>query len=259
MKIIIPMTGYGSRFKMAGYQELKPFIKVEGKRIIDWIVNGMYAEEKDIMFICRAEHLDSNPAMRDYLMSICPTGRILSISDWEKKGPVYDIMRVAQDIPDEEPCIVNYCDVYVDWDYPQFKKQLETKNYDGAIACYSGFHPHLLKKNNVFASCLTDAKDNLIQVREKYSFEEDKLNGKHSAGIYYYRTGSILKKYSRKLLNSNQKINGEDYSSLTYNFMVKDGLKVWVPINCKKYCQWGTPQDLEESIFWIDAVRRFQS
>ena len=28
MKIIIPMTGYGSRFVAAGYKELKPFISL---------------------------------------------------------------------------------------------------------------------------------------------------------------------------------------------------------------------------------------
>ena len=31
MQIIIPMTGYGSRFVAAGYKELKPFIKIQGK------------------------------------------------------------------------------------------------------------------------------------------------------------------------------------------------------------------------------------
>lgn len=259
MNIIIPMTGYGSRFVNAGYQELKPLIKVEGRSIIDWIVNGMYAGTEKIFFVCRDEHLKQDPQMVSTLLQICPSAQILSIENWEKKGPVNDLMRVKDAIPDEEPCIVNYCDVYVDWDYPAFKKELEVRQCHGAIACYRGFHPHLLKKNNVFASCLTDREDNLIQIREKYSFEKDKLNGKHSAGVYYYKTGTLLKKYCQKLLNSKQKINGEDYSSLTYNFMVQDGLKVWVPVNCKKYCQWGTPEDLEESVFWLDAVRRFRT
>lgn len=38
MQIIIPMTGYGSRFVAAGYKELKPFIQVMGHPIIEWIV-----------------------------------------------------------------------------------------------------------------------------------------------------------------------------------------------------------------------------
>ena len=40
--------------------------------------------------------------------------------------------------------------------------------------------------------------------------------------------------------------------------MVKDGLKVWVPTNVDKFCQWGTPEDLSDYLFWTEAVRRFE-
>lgn len=53
MQIIIPMTGYGSRFVAAGYQELKPFIRVQGRPILEWIVKGMYPGESNFLFICR--------------------------------------------------------------------------------------------------------------------------------------------------------------------------------------------------------------
>lgn len=55
MQIIIPMTGYGSRFVAAGYKELKPFIKVEGKSILQWIVDGMYPGEKKLfLFVVKS-------------------------------------------------------------------------------------------------------------------------------------------------------------------------------------------------------------
>lgn len=50
MQIIIPMTGYGSRFVAAGYKDLKPFIPIMGHPIIEWIVKRMYPQEK-ILFI----------------------------------------------------------------------------------------------------------------------------------------------------------------------------------------------------------------
>lgn len=68
MNIIIPMTGYGSRFVAAGYKELKPFIPVMGKPIIEWIVKGMYPEEEQFIFVCRGEHLKKTlPCGSDYL------------------------------------------------------------------------------------------------------------------------------------------------------------------------------------------------
>ncbi len=257
MKIVIPMTGYGSRFVAAGYKELKPFIQVQGMPIIQWIINGMYPNEKNILFVCRKEHLDSIPHMYDRLRSIAPDATIFAINQWEKKGPVFDVLRAREFIDDNEPCIINYCDFYMLWDYKKFIKDVAERDCDGAIPCYTGFHPHLLINKNYYASCLTDCNDNLIEIREKYSFEKDKTKSKHSPGTYYFKTGALLKKYCQALIDAGETLNGEFYASLPYNYMVKDGLKVWVPTNVNKFCQWGTPEDMEDYLFWTENTRRF--
>ena len=66
------MTGYGSRFVQAGYKELKPFIRVLGKPILEWIVRGMYDGKEDVLFIVREEHLNSFPDMKEQLLRIAP-------------------------------------------------------------------------------------------------------------------------------------------------------------------------------------------
>ena len=257
MKIIIPMTGYGSRFAAAGYTELKPFIDVQGMPIIQWILDGMYPGETDILFVCRKEHLDSIPDMEKLLRRISPSAVICAVDQWVKKGPVYDVRRAAEYIEDTKPCIINYCDFYMTWDYGRFVQEVSERGCDGCIPCYTGFHPHLLIGKNYYASCLTDGKDNLLEIREKFSFEEDKKKAKHSPGVYYFKTGKLLKNYCRKLVDSGQALNGEFYASLPYNFMVQDGLKVWVPVNVDKFCQWGTPEDLRDYLFWTEYVRGF--
>lgn len=257
MKIIIPMTGYGSRFVAAGYKELKPFINIQGKPIIEWIVKGMYPNENDFLFVCRKEHLDKDKTMRERILQIAPTAEIFEIDNWIKKGPVYDVLRASDKINDDEPCIINYCDFYMTWDWKKFKSDVIKRECDGAVPCYSGFHPNLLPEKNYYASCLTDENDDLIEIREKYSFEKDKTKAKHSPGVYFFKDGATLKKYCTELVNSDQVINGEYYASLPYNFMVKDGLKVWVPVVVDKFCQWGTPEDMKEYLFWTNMVRGF--
>ena len=255
MKIIIPMTGYGSRFVNAGYKELKPFISVQGKPIIEWIIKGMYPDESNFLFICRREHIENNENMEKELRKLAPKGEIFIIDEWEKKGPVFDVLKAAKVIDDNEQCIINYCDFYAVWDYKKFKRDTIERKCAGAIPCYTGFHPHLIPEKNYYASCLTDDEDNLIEIKEKYSFETDKTKAKHSPGIYYFQTGKILKEYCKKLVDSKETINGEYYASLPYNFMVDEGLKVWVPVNIEKFCQWGTPEDLKEYLFWTDTVK----
>lgn len=257
MQIIIPMTGYGSRFVAAGYKELKPFIKVQGKSMIQWIIEGMYPKEENILFVCRQEHLDSIPEMESQLKEIAPAAQIFAIRDWVKKGPVFDVLKASVFIDDKEPCIINYCDFYMTWDYDRFAEEVLERNCDGAVPCYTGFHPHLMIEKNYYASCLTDENDNLIEIREKFSFEKDKTKAKHSPGVYYFKNGAILKKYCQALIDADDTLNEEFYASLPYNYMVKDGCKVWVPTNVDKFCQWGTPEDMSDYLFWTEYTRRF--
>lgn len=259
MKIIIPMTGNGTRFVKAGFKELKPFIPVLGKPIIQWIIDGMYPNEKDILFVCRDEHIRKDPSIKEALLRIAPTALIYSVENWEKKGPVWDVLRASKIIDDDEPCIINYCDFYMVWDWGKFKSDVKNRDCDGCIPCYTGFHPNLIPEKNVYASCLTDEDDNLIEIREKYSFENDKSKAKHSPGVYYFKSGKIMKKYCIDLVNSDQSINGEYYASLPYNFMVKAGLKVWVPTNVDYFCQWGTPEDMKDFLYWINVVKGWKS
>lgn len=263
MNIIIPMTGYGSRFVAAGYKELKPFIPVMDMPIVEWIVTKMYKADVNFIFVCRGEHLEKDPSMREKLLALAPEATIVSIDEWVKKGPVYDVLRAYRGLKETDavdvtqPCIINYCDFYMEWDFEAFAKEAIARDCDGAIPCYTGFHPNLLPEKNYYASCLTNEEDNLIEIREKYSFEKDKTKAKHSPGVYYFKNGEIMEKYCQILTeHEGCAINGEFYASLPYNFMVKDGLKVWVPTNVSYFCQWGTPEDMKEFVYWTDKVRR---
>lgn len=266
MNIIIPMTGYGSRFVAAGYKDLKPFIPVMEIPIVEWIVKRMYPADVNFIFVCRGEHLQKDPAMRDRLIALAPEATIVSIEDWEKKGPVYDVLRAYRElkqtdaIDSAQPCIINYCDFYMTWDFQAFAEEAQERDCDGSVPCYTGFHPNLLPEKNYYASCLTDGEDNLVEIREKYSFEKDKTKAKHSPGVYYFKNGDVMEKYCQILTEHEEcAINGEFYASLPYNFMVQDGLKVWVPANVDYFCQWGTPEDMQEFVYWTDRIRSADS
>ena len=50
------MSGFGERFRKAGYDVPKPLIEVDGKPVIQHVVE-MFPGEKDIVFICNKDHL----------------------------------------------------------------------------------------------------------------------------------------------------------------------------------------------------------
>lgn len=255
LQVVIPMTGYGSRFKAAGYEKLKPFIKVGSKTMIEWVIS-MYPEGTEFVFICRENHYYNYREDFKILENV-PNSVIDIRSDsvWEKLGPVNDVVMSSDVIYKLKPTIINYCDFFCTWDVEDFLNYTYETNCDGAIPCYTGFHPHLIPNKNVYASCLVSKSDNnLIEIREKYSFEKDKTKAHHSPGIYYFKNGKIMLDYCKKLIDSKQSLNGEYYASLVYNKMIEDGKTVKVLDNVDFFCQWGTPEDLEEFNLWMDIL-----
>jgi NDP-sugar pyrophosphorylase family protein len=251
MKLIIPMSGHGSRFKAAGYSDLKPLIVVDGKPIIAHVLD-MFPGEEDVVFICNEDHLgDVTMGLRELLHTLKPTSKIVSIPN-HRQGPVYALTYAFDLIADEEDIMVSYCDFTQRWDYEQFKRDLEDKKPAGAIPSYTGFHPHLLHKN-LYAGILADQEGMLVDIQEKHCFTENPENSYHSGGAYYFASGELLKKYSHELIEADMHLNGEYYVSMLYYLLRRDNLPVYIP-TVTHFMQWGTPDDLEEYEAWSEKI-----
>ena len=257
MKIVIPMTGLGKRFVEAGYKDLKPLIKVHGKPIIEWVVE-LFPGETDFVFICRKDAAADIPELKPTLERIAPQCQIVEI-EGHKLGPVYAVSKIFDLIEDDEQVIVNYCDFFQDWDYQDFKRTVKETGCDGAIPCYTGFHPHLLPEKNLYAGCKVDADNYLTEIREKFSFTENKFESHHSGGTYYFKRGSDVKKYFQELMDREMALNGEYYVSMVYELLLENKLKTLVYDKVTHFCQWGTPEDFEEYLYWAGIFQNFKT
>jgi bifunctional N-acetylglucosamine-1-phosphate-uridyltransferase/glucosamine-1-phosphate-acetyltransferase GlmU-like protein len=250
MKIIIPMSGIGKRFVEAGYKDPKPLIIVEGKPIIEHIVNLFNKDEDQFVFICNDQHLKETN-MKSELLRIVPNAKIYEVSVHNRKGPVDAVMQIAQQeiCDDDTDIIVSYCDYGTLWNYEEFKKDIKENKLHGSIPSYIGFHPHMLGSDNyAFIKNIKDTKD-FLEIQEKKPYTENKMEEYASNGTYYFSSGYIVKKYFQMLIDKNISINGEFYCSMVYNLMHEDGLKIKV-FEIEKMLQWGTPKDLEEYLVW---------
>ena len=146
MQIIIPMSGIGKRFVEAGYKDPKPLIEVDGLPIIEHVVN-LFPNENNISFICNDLHLKKTD-MKNILSSFCPYGKIYEVPVEGRQGPVHAVSLIFENINDEDEVIVSYCDYGTEWNYEDFLKDTRERNADGAVACYRGFHPHMLGTDN---------------------------------------------------------------------------------------------------------------
>lgn len=254
MQIIVPMSGEGARFKRAGYTEIKPLIRVEGKAIIEHVIN-LFPGEENFIFICREEHLKQTN-LRDVLLSLKPSSKIVSMPG-EKLGPVYAVTKAFDFIREDEPAIVNYCDFNMNWDYGDFKRTVMAKNYDACLPVYTGFHPHLMHENNFYASIKTNQEGWLEEIKEKFSYTADKTLSMHSPGTHYFKRGEYVKRFFQQIIDEKIDLNGEYYVSLVFNLLVRAGLKVGIYDKISHFCQWGTPEDLEEYLVWSDLFSQY--
>jgi NDP-sugar pyrophosphorylase family protein len=189
------------------------------------------------------------------LKRINPSSNIVSIKG-HKLGPVYALFMAKNEIRKNESVLVSYCDYYMDWNFSDFKNQMELNDYDGCVPCYTGFHPHLLHEKNLYASCLIDNKYRLLRIKEKFSFEKDKTKGFHSPGAYYFKNGDQMNYFLKRAIDEDLSLNGEFYVSLVYNLMIEEGLYINVYDQINHFCQWGTPEDLEEYMYWHSIFER---
>ena len=249
MQIIIPMTGTGQRYIDKGYTTPKPLIEIDGKPIIEHVVN-LFPDETNFIFICNSKHLKETN-MREVLMKIAPKGQIIEIPP-HKKGPVFAVYQIKDIINDDEEVIVNYCDFGTYWDYKDFLKHTRNRNADGAIPAYKGFHPHMLGKINY--AFMRDEKQWMIEIREKQPFTDNRMDEYASNGTYYFKKGSYIKKYFKQLMDKDINLNGEYYVSMVYNLLVQNGLKVSI-YEIQHMQQWGTPEELEEYKAWSDYFK----
>lgn len=246
------MSGFGERFRKAGYTVPKPLIEIEGKPIIAHVID-MFPGETNFLFICNQGHLDEpSYRMREIIAQYCPTGVIVGIPS-HKLGPVYAVSQVADMIDQTRPVIVNYCDFTCYWDWQDFKRYVAECGCDGAIPAYRGFHPHTLGTTNY--AYMREANGWVQDIQEKQPYTNNRMEEYASSGTYYFSSGALMRDAFAATQARNLMVDGEFYVSLTYKPLLESGKRIAV-YGLQHFMQWGTPEDVAEYRMWSDSFRR---
>ena len=255
MKVIIPMAGTGNRFVQKGYKDPKPLIKVNNKKIIEYILD-IFDEKDEIYFICNKTHLNTT-TMREDLLELRPDAKVLMIDD-HKKGPIYTVMPFIDLVDDEEEVMVCYCDNPYLWDYEKFKHWADSTWVDGCILTHTDFHPHRLSSTYMAYCKLDSGTDKLQEIKEKEPYTDNHWTEHASTGTYYFRKGKYIKKYFKEAVENKVKhTNGEYYVTLVYNLLVRDGLDVRV-YDTDYVTVFGTPEEVQNFEAWQTILKGTQ-
>ncbi len=252
MQIVVPMSGYGERFRRAGYTLPKPLIEVEGKPIIQHVVE-LFPGAEAIVFVCNREHLETPEfELAATLKRIAPEGRIAAIEP-HRLGPVHAVLMALDQIDSDRPVIVNYCDFTCYWDFADFRRFAAETGAEGIIPCYRGFHPHMVGSTNYAYVRETDGW--IEDIQEKQPFTATPMAEYASSGTYHFASGALLREAFERAVSEGHGLGGEFYASLAYKPLLADGRAIAV-YELQHFMQWGTPRDLAEYRAWSAAFRR---
>ena len=229
--IVVPMAGRGSRFTEQGYTDSKPFIDVNGKPMIQRVIENLGIEfDKNYMFVlvCLQEDFDKYD-FHQFKDIIGHDSYDVVILDDVTEGAAQTILQAKDLINDDTPLLTLNTDQMIEYDTDMWKS---FERFDGGIPCFWGD-----SEDWSYARCGQDGY--VEEVAEKKVISNDA-----TAGYYYWKKGSDFVKYAEQMIEDNSRTNGEFYVAPVYNWAIKDGKKIAIYMVDKIY-ELGTPEYLE--------------
>jgi HAD superfamily hydrolase (TIGR01509 family) len=236
INIVIPMAGLGSRFSSAGYAFPKPLIEVNGKPMIQLVVENLNIDGKYI-YIVQKSHFEKYN-LKYLLNNITPNCEIIQIES-VTEGAACTVLLAEKFIDSDIPLLIANSDQYLEWNSNDFLYCAESEGIDACISTFYNTHPK-------WSYAKLDTNGYVIEVQEKKP-----ISTCATTGIYYWARGSDYTKYCKQMIASNVRVNGEFYVCPVYNEAIKDDKKIKVK-ECKAMWGIGTPEDLN---YFLDNYR----
>jgi dTDP-glucose pyrophosphorylase len=228
MNILIPMAGAGSRFEVAGYTFPKPLIDVNGKPMIQLVVDNINITGNYIFIVQKTHRQKYN--LDSFLNLIAPNCKIIEI-DHVTQGAACTTLLAKELINNNEPLFIANSDQFVEWSSSIFLEDMNIKNADAGIVTFEASHPK-------WSFAKIDENEMVIEVAEK-----NPISNNATVGYYYWKYGSDYVKYAEQMINKNIRVNNEFYVCPVFNEAIKDNKKI-KSHKAKKMWGLGTPEDL---------------
>jgi HAD superfamily hydrolase (TIGR01509 family) len=229
LNVLIPMAGAGSRFEKAGYTFPKPLIDVDGRPMIQTVIENINIDANYI-FIVQKSHREKYNL--DTLLNIITSNCKIVEVDGITEGAACTTLLAKDLINNNNSLIIANSDQFVEWDSNEFMYHMNESNCDAGILTFKSIHPKwsFVKIND--SGFVTEVA------------EKKPISDIATVGIYYWKHGSDYVKYSEEMIKKNIRVNNEFYVCPVFNEAIYDNKKIKI-FNIEKMYGLGTPEDLE--------------
>ena len=230
MKILIPMAGEGSRFAKEGYTFPKPLIDVNGKPMIQTVVENL-DYDAEYIFLVRKEHLETYVGLQSTLDRITDGKFKIVEVDELTEGAACTALLAREHINNDDDLLIANSDQFIEYAPENFKTLKEMTDADAIVYTFEAVHPK-------WSFVKTNSRGVITEVAEK-----NPISNIATCGIYWYRKGSDFVKYADQMIEKDIRVNNEFYIAPVYNELIEDGKKL-IPFFVHSMWGIGTPEDL---------------
>lgn len=213
LNILVPMAGHGSRFAKAGYTLPKPLLPVHGTPMIEVVINNLRPQRAHrFIFVCQRAHLEQY-SLASVLKAAGPDTQIIAI-DGVTEGAACTTLLARAHIDSAAPLMIANCDQYIAADIDDYLGAMDDSGCDGYIMTMTAHDPKwsFIRKN---------AAGEVAEVVEKRVVSDEA-----TVGIYNFRRGADYVRAAQRMIDANDRTNGEFYVAPAYTWMVRDGARV---------------------------------
>ncbi len=229
MNVLIPMAGAGSRFAQAGYTFPKPLIDVEGKPMIQVVVDNLNIDATFIYVVQKSHRAQYN--LDTLLNLITPNCKVVEV-DGLTEGAACTALLAKEYIDSDAPLFFANSDQFVEWDSNEFFYKMNETDADGGIVTFKATHPK-------WSFAKIDDNCIVTEVAEK-----NPISDLATVGFYYWKHGSDFVKYAEQMISKNVRVNNEFYVCPVFNQAIEGG-RVIRTFDVPKMWGTGTPEDLK--------------
>lgn len=229
LNVLIPMAGAGSRFQQLGYTFPKPLIEVNGKPMIQVVVENLNLDAHFI-FIVQKDHYEKYH-LKHLLNLIAPKCDIIQVEGLTE-GAACTSLLAKSNINNENPLIIANSDQYIKWNSNECMYAFSADKIDGGILTFEATHPK-------WSYAKVDNNGFVVEVAEKQV-----ISNNATVGVYYWKQGQEYIKYAEQMISKNIRVNNEFYICPVYNQAIADNKKIKIK-KVEKMWGIGTPEDLE--------------
>jgi dTDP-glucose pyrophosphorylase len=234
INIVIPMAGMGSRFAVAGYEKPKPFIDVDGKPMIERVIENLSYHGAKYILIGRKEHLQKEKETVRHLQN--KYNAVFIAIDKLTEGTACTVLFAREYINTNVPLMIANSDQIIDASVPAFIDDCFSRKLDGSILCFTD-----KELNPKWSFAKVNEQGLVTEVKEK-----EAISNLATVGIYLFSSGKVFTDAAVDMIINNDRVNNEFYTCPVYNYAIEQGKKIGVfTIEQHQMHGIGTPEDLK--------------